>query len=77
MRKEMLMGYLYNASEVKEIKRIPNFRSKITQVEGLFDGGINKKFKILTIWNYLLLFMLLLFCYVASGYAADVTLKWT
>jgi Fibronectin type III domain len=77
MRKEMLMGYLHNASKVKEIKKIPNFRSKITQVEGLFDGGINKKFNILTIWHYMLFFMLLFFCVVTSGYASDVTLKWT
>ena len=71
------MGYRYNAAEVKEIIRKPNFRSKITQVKSLFNCGINKKFNILTIWNCLLFFVLLFFCYVTSGYAADVTLKWT
>ena len=71
------MGYRSNAAKVKEIIKIRSFRSKIIQAKSLFDCGINKKFKILTTWNYLLFFILLFFCFVTSGYATDVTLKWT
>jgi len=48
------MGYWYDAAKVKEIIKIRSFRSKITQIKSLFGCGTNKKFNILTTWNYLL-----------------------
>jgi len=71
------MGYWYDAAKVKEIIKIRSFRSKITQIKSLFGCGTNKKFNILTTWNYLLFFILLFFCLATSSYAIDVTLKWT
>jgi hypothetical protein len=71
------MGYRNNAAMVKEIKKNRSLRNKITKINGLFGCGENKKFNILTTWKYLLFFILLFFCFVTSGYAADVTLKWT
>ena len=71
------MGYRCDAAKETEIIKIRSFRSKITQVKSLFECGTNKKFNILTTWNYLLIFILLLFCFVTSGYAIDVSLKWT
>ena len=73
----MFMGDRCNAAKVKEITKIRSFGSKIAQVKSLFGCGTNKKFNILTTWNYLLSFILLFFCFVTSGYAIDVTLKWT
>ena len=71
------MGYCGKAAKVKEIIKIRSSRSKIAQVKSLFGCGTNKKFNILTTWNYLLIIILLFFCFVTSGYAIDVTLKWT
>jgi len=73
----MFMGYRCDAAKETEIIKIRSFRSKITQVKSFFECGTNKKFNILTTWNYLLIFILLLFCFVTSGYAIDVSLKWT
>lgn len=73
----MLMGYWYHAAKVKEILKIRSSQSKIKHVKNLFGCGINKKFNILTTWNYLLFFILLSFFFVTSSYATDVTLKWT
>lgn len=73
----MFMGYRCDAAKETEIIKIRSFRSKITQVKSLFECGTNKKLNILTTWNYLLIFILLLFCFVTSGYAIDVSLKWT
>jgi hypothetical protein len=77
MRKETLMGYRSDAAKVGEIIKTRSFRSKIIQAKSLFGCGINKKFNILTTLNYLLFVILLFFCFVTSGYAVDVTLKWT
>ena len=77
MRKEMLMGYMCDAAKVKKINKIQSFRSKIAQIKSLFGCGTNKTINILITWNYLLIVILLLFCVVTSGYAADVTLQWT
>jgi len=71
------MGCRCDAAKVKEIIKIRSFQSKVAQVKSLSGCGANKKFNILTVWNYLLIFILLLFCFVTSGYAIDVSLKWT
>ena len=71
------MGYGCNAGKVKGIIEIRGFQNKIAHVKSLFKCGTNKKFNILTTWNYLFIFTLLFFCFVTSGYAIDVTLKWT
>jgi hypothetical protein len=76
MKREMFVGYRCNAAKVKEGIRIRSLRSKIAQVKSLFKCGTIKKFNLLTTWNCLLFFILLFFCFVASGYAIDVTLKW-
>jgi len=70
------MGCLYNAKKVKKIKKTENFRGKIARVRSLLDSGINKKINIFNTWTYRLFFVLLFFCFVASGYALDVTLEW-
>lgn len=73
----MCMGYWCGAAKVRKIMRFRNFGSKIAQVKSLFGCNTNKKIKILTVWNYLFLIILLFFCFVTSGYATDVTLQWT
>jgi hypothetical protein len=76
MRKGMVMGYRRNGANEKEIIKIRRVRSKITQVESLFNCGAHKKLYLFSPWNYLLIFILLFFSFVTSGYAIDVTLKW-
>ena len=71
------MGDRSDAAKVRENIKTRRFRSKITQIKSFFGCGINKKFNILTTWNYLLFVVSLFFCFVTSGYAVDVTLKWT
>ena len=73
----MFMGCRCDAAKVKEIIKIRSFQSKSAQVKSLLVCGSNKKINILTTWNYLLIFILLFFCFVTSGYAIDVSLKWT
>jgi hypothetical protein len=77
MRKEMFMGYWYNAAKIRENINIRSSRSKITQAKSLFRYGTNKRNNILIIWNYMLFFILIFFCFVTSGHAMDVTLQWT
>jgi hypothetical protein len=77
MIKERFMGCRCNAAKVKGIIKIRSFQNKISHVKNLFACGTNKKFNILATGNYLLIFILLFFCFVTSGYAIDVTLKWT
>lgn len=72
----MLIGYWYNTAKVKEIINIRNSRSKIVQAKSLFGCGTNKKINTLTTCHYLLIFVLLFFGSVTSGYTIDVTLKW-
>jgi len=55
------MGYGCNAGKVKGIIEIRGFQNKIAHVKSLFKCGTNKKFNILTTWNYLLIFTLLFF----------------
>ena len=71
------MDYGCNVRKVGRIIKIRGFQNKITHVKSFFECGTNKKFNILTTWNYLFIFTLLFFCFVTSGYAIDVTLKWT
>ncbi|MFZ0482575.1 MAG: fibronectin type III domain-containing protein [Desulfobacterales bacterium] len=77
MRKERFMDYGCNVRKVRRIIKIRGFQNKITHVKSFFECGTNKKFNILHTGNYLLIFTLLFFCFVTSGNAIDVTLKWT
>ena len=52
------MSYRCNAAKIREIVKI---RSKIAQVKSLSGCGTSKKFNILTILNYLLIFILVFF----------------
>lgn len=70
------MGYRCDADKATEIKKIQCFRSKATQLKSLFGSGINKRNNILATWDYLLVFILLFFCFVTSGFAMDVSLQW-
>ncbi len=71
------MSYWFNEAKVKESIQIRGSRRKITQPENLFRYGTNKRNNILITLNYMLFFILIFFCFVTSGYAMDITLKWT
>ena len=71
------MGCGFKVGKVRGIIKIRGFQNKITNVKSLFECGINKKLNILTTGKYLLIFTLMFFCFVTSGDAIDVTLKWT
>lgn len=73
----MFMGYCCDADKVMKIMRIRSFRSKIAQFKGLFECAKNNKVNTLNTCCHLLFFVFMCFCLLTSGYAMDVTLKWT
>lgn len=69
------MGYWCDEAKVKEFRNIRSLPSKIAQAKILFGCGTIRN-SILTIWCSLLFFIFSFVCFVTSGYAMDVTLKW-
>lgn len=60
----------------KEIFKIQSCRCKSLQFKSLLKYAANIKNNLLILRDYLLVSILLFFCFASPGYALDVTLKW-
>jgi hypothetical protein len=76
-REERVMGHRRDRAKITECLKIRSLRNKIAQIKNLFGCDESKKRDALAIWNYILGFALLFFCFATSGYAMDARLQWT